>query len=319
MYVNNTPSTKIDENLLTSVYGQYWSKLKITAKYINEAYLAKYVQIDMNTSKEVEIETFRYAPSAITGHSVPDLPSKVITAPQTYDFRGWAYEAINPTDTDVESKLAYNAATGEWTSLGLSKVFSESDTVIKLYAVFTQTLYTVQYYNPDGTLLTTRATTYGRPIPDPGIWPSYDPGNLELEEVYAFKGYTREQSNALPTNKNRLNSILLNLKTTSVTEDGIQIYAVYLKQNVHDEPTDVNYFTFTNTTYNENYILHGNEVSFMGNLRDATYNLSGVSIGIKPGVHLQGKVTLPTYSPDGKPVIIIGNTFAPVSVNPNIV
>jgi len=314
IYVSNANGTAIDENLLTSKYGQYWNKLKITAANINEAYLAKYVQIDMNTGKEVEIETFRYNPAEITGQMVRDLPAKVISAPQTYDFRGWSYEPIDPHTKDVEDKLAYDIRTNSWTDLGRSVVFSEDLTSITLYAVFTQTLYTVHFLNPDGSEITTTQTTYGKPVVDPNIVPMYDPGNLELEEVYTFKGYTREANNALPANKNRLNSILINLNTVIVTEDDINIYAVYIKQNVHDEPLSTDYFNFFPTTYIESNL---NETSMVA---DSAYDVTnGVRIEIKPGVHLQGKVTLPTYSPDGKPVIIIGNTFAPVSVNPYIV
>jgi len=65
----------------------------------------------MNTGKEVEIQTFRYAPADVTGLPVQNLPEKVISAPQTYDFRGWSFEYIDPTSKDVESKLAYDIQT----------------------------------------------------------------------------------------------------------------------------------------------------------------------------------------------------------------
>jgi len=305
LYVNNDEDHKIDEDQLTSKYNKYWNKLKITARYINEAYLGKYVQVDMNTGKEVEIETFRYSPDAVTGQPVQDLPQKVISAPQTYDFRGWAFEYVNPTDLDVESKLAYNAETSSWTSLGLSKVFSAEQTVIKLYAVFTQTLYTIHYINPDGVEITTRKTTYGKPIPDPQELPVYDPGNLGLTEIYSFKGYTRNQADALPTNKNRLSSILLKLDATSVTEEDIRIYAVYMKQSVYDESTDVNCFDFTPTSYVEGV----SEVVIPEAYWNSAYNVSnGYTINIKNGYKLTGKITLPSYY-NGLPIITLGSTF----------
>lgn len=300
LYVSNTPETKIDEDQLTSRYAKYWDKLKITAKYINEAYLGKYVQIDMNTGKEVEIQTFRYAPNDVNGLPVQDLPEKTISAPQTYDFRGWSFEYVNPTDSDIESKLAYDISTNSWTTLGLSKVFSSEQTVIKLYAVFTQTLYTIHYMNPDNTEITTRQTTYGQPIPDPLYWPKYDPGNTAFNEVYAFKGYTRNIADALPP-KSRVNSVVLNLSKTAVTEDDLRVYAVYIKQDVHDEPLDNKYFTFTNASYIDS--------SLALNGTDSAYDQVGVRIDIKDGATLQGKVTLPSYY-GNLPVVIVGDSFA---------
>ena len=302
MYIANENGDAIDEDLLTSKYGQYWKSLSIKAAKINESYLGKYVQIDMNTGKEILIDTIRYNPTEYEGRQVT-LTEKTVGVPQTYDFRGWAYEPIDPLATDIESKLAYDVNTGSWTELGRSKVFSAEQTVITLYAVFTQTLYTVHYINPDGVEITTRQTTYGKPIPDPQELPVYDPGNLGLTEVYSFKGYTREINNALPANKSRLSSILINLNSALVTEDNIRIYAVYLRQSVYDEPTSLDYFDFGElVTYDEQ------DTNIPDSAKDTSYNKTGYIINIKEGAKLRGKVTLPNYY--GKhPIIGLGLTF----------
>ena len=303
LFVNNTNGTPIEEDKLTDIYGVAWPQLTIRVANVKESYLAKYVQIDPNTQKEVELDIVRYNTTTYDGQPIPAISTKASPYRQYYDFRGWSFEPVTSNDeTEVMNKLAYNAQTSEWTSLGRSRVFSENDTVITLYAVFTQTLYSINFYNPDGSLITTRYTTYGRPIPDPQISPSYEVANMELTEVYSFKGWTREQANALPTAKSRINSILVNLSRTIVTEDGIKLYAVYFKQSVYDEPSNLDLFDFTDITLREN--------SFgIPEAYQQSTPYTGVEVRLKSTASISGKITLPAYY-NGKPVVSIGtNAF----------
>jgi len=294
MYVNNADGEAIAEDELTSVYGLAWPQLTIRAAKIKESYLAKYIQIDPNTNKEIELDVVRYNPDTYTGQPIPEISTKATPYRQYYDFIGWAFEP--------DGELAYDISTNSWTALGQSKVFSAEQSVITLYAVFTQTLYTIEYYNPDGTLFATQQTTYGRPIPALTELPIYAPNDLEEQEIYYFKGYTRDIANALPS-KNKLPSVLLDLSRTSVTEDNVKIYLVYIKQNVHDEATDLKYFVFEPASYNES------ATTIIAAYQDASYNVAnGYKIDLNPDYVVSGKITLPSYY-NGLPVITLGNSF----------
>ena len=75
-----------------------------------------------------------------------------------------------------------------------------------------------------------------------------------------------------------------------------RFYAVFKKQSVYDESTDLSYFTFSTTNFTDP--------------ADSVYDVAnGVAINIKTGVHLTGKISLPTYAPNGLPVIALGTGF----------
>ena len=79
-------------------------------------------------------------------------------------------------------------------------------------------------------------------------------------------------------------------------------YAVFKKQSVYDEVTDLSYFTFTPIAYRE-------ENSIPAADRDDSYNITnGYKIDIAAGKKLFGKITLPSYY-NNLPVTVLGATF----------
>lgn len=292
VFISNADGIAINEEDITSKYQVRWPNLNFYAAKINEAYVAKYVQLT-DSGKEQELEVLRSAKTETT----PKITSKIPTK-SYYDFKGYATDKAG-TNIVIDYNANNNTLTAN--SAFDSVKFSDSNTVITFYAIFIKHPYVITYKNPDDSVVTTMTATYGDPIPDPQIICTTDESSLELEQTYAFKGYTREKGNCITT-ANKLRSVLLDLSKTSVTQN-TSVYACYVLQNVYDEHLDYKYLTFQPMVYTEtNYLPEG--------VADNTQNVAnGVVMNLKPGVKLQGKVTLPTYTEDGLPILSVGQSF----------
>ena len=297
VFISNANGTPIEESDITDKYQVRWPNLNFYAANINEAYVAKYVQIT-DSGKEQELEVLRSAKTETT----PKITSKIPTR-SYYDFKGYAIDKAG-SNIVVDYDASTNALKAN-TNFDNIK-FSDTNSVITFYAVFVKHPYNIEYHNVDDSLITTLTATYGEPIPDPKIICSTDESALDMYQTYKFKGYTKERTNSITT-ASKLKSVLLDLSKTQVTQDTI-VYACYVQQSVYDEPINSDYFTFINDSYIESSKYKQDENGYLST--DGTYNTTGVTIHVKPGVHLSGKITLPTYSPDGKPVIGIDNSFA---------
>ena len=292
VFISNADGTAINEEDITSKYQVRWPSLNFYAAKINEAYVAKYVQLT-DSGKEQELEVLRSARTEAT----PKVTSKIPTK-SYYDFKGYATDKAG-TNIVIDYKADSNTLTPN-TKFDSVK-FSETNSVITFYAIFIKHPYVITYKDPDDSIITTMTATYGDPIPDPKIKCTTDESALERAQTYAFKGYTKEKENSITT-ANKLKGVLLNLSKTSVTQD-TSVYACYVLQSVYDEPLDSSYFEFTDMTYYDSNYMPASAVN-------DTYNVTGgVRINLKKGVVLSGKITLPTYSPDGKPVVAVGNSF----------
>ena len=292
VFISNADGTAINEEDITSKYQVRWPSLNFYAAKINEAYVAKYVQLT-DSGKEQELEVLRSARTETT----PKVTSKIPTK-SYYDFKGYATDKAG-----ANIVIDYNADNNTLTpNIKFDSVkFSETNSVITFYAIFIKHPYVITYKDPDDSIITTMTATYGDPIPDPKIKCTTDESALERAQTYAFKGYTKEKENSITT-ANKLKGVLLNLSKTSVTQD-TSVYACYVLQSVYDEPLDSSYFEFTDMTYYDSNYMPASAVN-------DTYNVTGgVRINLKKGVVLSGKITLPTYSPDGKPVVAVGNSF----------
>lgn len=284
MFVENTIDTAIDEFQLTDKYGQIWPDLTIRAAYVNEAYIARYVQV-LDNGKEDQVDIIRYQQNPGTALT---MTSK-IPAKQYYDFKGWAldkqgnqmvanYDPITNTCSIIDP-LTYDNDHKEYT----------------LYAVFENHPYNVTFYDVDGTtVLAVTHSTYGRPAVDPGIEPSTDESALDMDRTYKFKGYSRELVPIAGITDRIINEHVIDVNTIIVTRD-ISFYAVYKEQSVYDEPTDESLFRMLGTgvtNYTDPY--------------DQTYNIvQGCYIGPINMDTLYGKVTIPNTF-NGVPVIGIG-------------
>jgi len=234
MFVNNTADTAIDEFQLTDTYGTIWPDLIIRAAYVNEAYLAKYVQV-LDSGKEDEVDVIRYEQAPGT---TVTLTSK-IPAKQYYDFKGWA---LDKQGTNMVA--SYNEAS-KTCDLVQTVTFDDDHKEYTLYAIFEQHPYNVTFYDVDGsTVLAVTTATYGRPAVDPGISPSTDESVLPMDRTYKFKGYSRTLVPIAGVTDRVIRENVVDVGTIIVTRD-ISFYAVYKEQSVYDEPTDESYFEMT--------------------------------------------------------------------------
>lgn len=300
VFISNAEGEAIKESDLTDKYGKAFPNLKIRVAKVDPAYIAKFIQV-LQSGKEEEIEVIRYPREEGAAATVTQkVPFK-----QYCDFLGWA-TTKNPTK-ESDWFVKYNYTEEHYEPIQNVQEFSEERNVITFYAIFRETPYIVSFKNPDGTVVATTTSTYGQPAKKPSLVPSVDESGLQLTETYKFKGFSKERV-PLDANDRVINQSLVNLNNIYVTHD-MDLWVVYRKQDVHEEATDINYFVFQKYSYNESRI-DGNKF-LPAYIDTATYNVSdGVMIEIKPGVKLSGKITLPSYSPDGKPVIAVGHTFS---------
>lgn len=283
MFVENTAATAIDEFELTDKYGTIWPDLTIRAAYVNEAYLARFVQI-LDSGKEDEVDVIRYQP---TSGATVTITSKV-PAKQYYDFKGWALDKAGTTMV-----ATYNEAT-HTCSIVRTLNFDNSTKEYTLYAIFENHPYSVNFYDVDGTtLLATTYSTYGQVAKAPNILPSTDESALANDETYKFKGYSRTIVPLAQATDRLIAESLVDLNTVNVTRD-LTFYAMYKKQSVYDEPLSDDYFDFYQTSYNET-----------SNTGKTEYNITtGYMLQLKDGKQVTGKVTLPNTHND-LPIITI--------------
>lgn len=278
MYIDNTAETAIDEFELTDTYGTIWPDLVIRAAYVNEAYIAKFIQV-LDSGKEDEIDLIRYQP--VTGTNIT-ITTKV-PAKQYYDFQGWAL------DEEGTQMIATYDSTTATCSITTPLTFDDDHKEYILYAIFEQHPYTVTFKNPDNTTFTTTTSTYGRPVTAPSMVPALDDSALELEETYKFKGYSKELLATNATDR-EIQAALIDLNTTLVTRD-MTIYAVYKKQSVYDEAISTEYFNFEAGSFSDT---------------KAEYVVTdGYKMTLKDGLQLSGKITIPSTYND-KPIYAIG-------------
>lgn len=276
MYIDNTPETAVNESDLTDIYGVIWPDLIIRAHYINEAYLAKYVQV-LDNGKENEIDIIRYTKGA---NVHPTITSKT-AAKQNYDFRGWSLNKNHAIMTVEDFMVANGNGDIYHDNEDLQRLtFDNSNDVFVLYAVFTITAYNINFKNYKNGIETTLyvdKVDCGKPLKEPPILPTTDETDLGAEERYKFLGWVINPEDCFP----KTERIARVIDITSIISQNVDrtFYACYFPESVYDSTTDENYFNFTDTTYT-----------------DPTTGVitSGYSISVKDGVSLRGKITLPT-------------------------
>ncbi len=239
VYISNANGEAIQESDLTDKYGVAFPNLKIRVANINPAYLAKFVHILQN-GKEEEIDIIRYPHE---DGQVATITSKM-PYQQYCDFLGWALVKNPSSDSDWFVKYDYE--NGQYESILNPQAFSNEKDAVTFYAIFQQHPYIVSFRNPDGAVFATTTATYGQPATGPSQIPWMDDSALPLEETYKFKGYSKEMVPLNATDR-VINQSLVKLNTVYVTHD-IDLWAVYRKQNVHDEPTDLSCFTIVAST-----------------------------------------------------------------------
>ena len=279
IYIDNSDESEayIAEDELTTKYGVAWPNLKITAAKITESFLGKYIVLE-DSGKESEYDVIRYNPAQYEGQPIT-LTSKLNPSKgSTFDFLGWA------TDTAGENMVF--DANGNMTTYGQNYTFSAaSRTVITLYAIFEDHKFAVTFKNAvdsnteipnaNDQIIGVQYATYGNTVtaPDTMVLSILDDSNLGLTDIYKFKGYTRLRANTLVKTQTALKRALVNLSTMPLSED-VTLYACYMLQDVHDEPTDEKYFKVSNAEYGEITLADAYKFN-SNNSYDASKSLKG--------------------------------------------
>ena len=263
MYICNTPETKVDESLLTSLYSRYWPNLNIYAKYIQESYIAKFVQVSPDSGKEQELKSYKL--STDTVH--PNIPLDLAPPSRTnYDFIGWA---LSPDATESSQLVLEYVKNNDGTFTydeyfdrdSAGTTFNENtNTVITLYAIFIPHPYIAQFdILGDGNYIDI-ATPYSmnRGINGPLEIPHkpYDvadtelnsDGELGLYRTYKFMGWAAVGD---------AEQTIVDLSTFYPNKEGRKFVAIYDDVSVYDNVADEKYFLIVNNNLQINAEYYG--------------------------------------------------------------
>ena len=304
IYVNN--ATAIDELYIKNTLVRNYPQLKFFFANVDQCYSAKFV---------VPTDNGGYTYVKFQDENITELTVQKISADQwfenpytlyvaekdNYDFHGWS---TTRDDTGLISSA-------EWAS-AKNNVFDANQKDYVFYAVFTLHEYEMSFYVGQD-LVKTIFVPFGSVLSDPELLPSYTDINLGLTEVYKHLGWTQNEKTKIVERASQANLVDFS-KMLSVQD--YRFYAVFKKQSVYEETTDLKYFQFGGaneeiTSYNED------TYGIPSNVRNSAYNIArGYKIDIKPGVKLSGKITLPSYY-KGLPVIAMGGSFTKVNNTEN--
>ena len=265
IHIANDSNHRISESLLTSKYGKYWDHLDITANYVNESYIAKYVDIDPITGKENDVVSpYRYDPSSYFGR-YPEYPGSENNPSQIgQSFIGWGKKNNN---NELELAISYDKFTRTLTpnSIFTNNVFTNYNTVITYYAMYEEQTYGLKVYS-DNTLMVldennrqyilnaegereevTILIDAGDPIPGVSVInPFKDDISLPLEQTYKFIGYSTDSTEPASLLQKSINYMNGAPNSKAVTAKDIKsnppatinadltVYAVFILASVYD-------------------------------------------------------------------------------------
>lgn len=286
LYIDNKDTASISEAEIANIYNQYFPSLSIRAAKITDAYRARFVRVENNIESEIKVQRVDIKDAASTPIQPP--ANNEIPAPNHYDFRGWSL--TNPSGVADVDSIEIIQDFSQYT-------LNASNKELTFYAIYKKHEYEISFQD-----LTAASgdeyseivkIEYGNSLREPIKMPYR--GNAESalkpEERIAFKGWTDVKDNAGLVGTEIVNDILVDV-TAYIADRNYTFYAVFVKETVWDSVTDSKYFTFTPTDHKDD---------------GGGFDISGVAIAIHPDYYkaLRGKITLPTISPDGLPVISV--------------
>ena len=280
MFISNASGTAVDEAELTSVYAEIWPNLKIRAAKVNKAYISKFVQ-RLDSGKDTELDIHR---AARDENVHPTMSAKQPTR-ANYVFRGWTLDPQYCTidEADIESHINAKHIYASQSDFDTLTFSAEQDTFI-FYAVFSIVSYTIQYLNPDGTLIYEDHKPYGSVIgyalDNFPVFVNYSDNDLASNEHYYWLGWVTEQSDCFVTNERMSKASDLTKAIAQSTDR--QYYACYIKEDAKARAVRNGFFTF-----------------------ETASGIYGDGWRIVPRVPMYGKVTLPVTYND-LPILEIG-------------
>ena len=266
LYISNDEEHKIKETDLTSVYTQYFPYLQITAKYVRESNVTKYVRVYEDTGIVETIEALR------SDSEHPQAPTRSVPTKAGYDFIGWSTDAAG-NNILLPYKVDVNTGNGSYIDLEThlnSFTFTDSQSVLTLYAQYTVHKNTITIYVGNekvGAAIVDNGSAFVEPtyiysfvndrIDDTtghDYVPYRDDSQLPLTQTYKFIGYSME-----PTDIDSITE-----PPPVIISKDINIYGLFEEASVYD-----------NVLRDESWFLIG----------------GGMLHFAKTG--LQGKITLP--------------------------
>ena len=265
IFVNNT--TPIDEFKIKNFYNVKYPKLNILVNNVNPAYTLKMIEIDAKSGQHIVLETLKYERAEGLSVNLNDItvkPSRL-----HYDFLGWSLTPDGAVLTDEQVAAL---------------TFSEENPVYTLYARFEITDYVATFRDLSTGYKDTVEVEYGKQFAEPDLIPSRDAqeSTMELQDRLAFRGWTLNADlNDYVVSESEFMNLAVNPSDYTAEKD-YTFYALYVKENAFETPTEDKYFVFTE-------------------LENGTLKISG-----NINYQLRGKITLPT-SHDEKAITVVGN------------
>ena len=202
LYVSNTVDSKIKETDLTDIYSRYFQNLQITAKYVKESNVTKYVRIYPETGIVETIEALR------SDSATPLGPTKSAPTKAGYDFIGWSTDAAGQ-NIFLLYRVDVNTGNGSYVNMAANLAnftFTEQNNVLTLYAQFEVHKNVVTIYSGGeriGAAIVDNGSTFTNPsyiydyVNDQidittghNYIPYKDDSQLQLTRTYKFIGYS---------------------------------------------------------------------------------------------------------------------------------
>ena len=280
IFINNSADNPIDEAQLKNYYhDKYYPKLTIHVANIIKANVAKFVEVtNEETGQEYVWDTLKYSKLGDNARLYPEL-SKVICSKINYDFRGWSTTYYSQSELDAMSEEQIQNLLVTEDSIQNLLFENTEDGIIKFYAVYTIHSYIITFKNYNEEIIDTIPVPWGQYLSLPTSLPTKDSSDLDLTSCYGFIGYAKSNGS----------KDIVDVTKIKATND-LTFYAAY-EDNV--------------SVYDPKVVLTDDYLKF------TLYQSSKTcEIGVKPGVVLEGKITLPvSYTSNGQvyPVVAVAN------------